>query len=75
MTVIYARGATEAENVGFLTEPPFFSALEQIMGKENVTVQGASWILLSMVFYKAVMAVVQTWCKKSLLYYPKTPYS
>lgn len=43
MSVIFARGTTEAGNVGLLTGPPFFSALEQIMGKDNVAVQGVSY--------------------------------
>ncbi|PQE09323.1 hypothetical protein CJF31_00004176 [Rutstroemia sp. NJR-2017a BVV2] len=43
MNVIYARGITEAGIVGLLTEPPFFSTWEQVMGKRKVVVQGVSY--------------------------------
>lgn len=43
MLVIYARGTTEAGNVGTLTGPPFFAALAQQMGEQNLAVQGVDY--------------------------------
>ncbi|TVY83462.1 Cutinase [Lachnellula suecica] len=43
MTVIFARGTTETGNVGTLTGPPFFDALEQQVGASNVAVQGVDY--------------------------------
>lgn len=39
-TVIFARGTTEPGNVGILVGPPFFQALESLVGSSAVTVQG-----------------------------------
>lgn len=41
--VIFARGTTEAGNVGSLTGPPFFQALAQQVGPENLAVQGVEY--------------------------------
>lgn len=43
MTVIFARGTTETGNVGTLAGPPFFSALKDLVGAENVAVQGVDY--------------------------------
>ncbi|KUJ19401.1 cutinase [Mollisia scopiformis] len=43
MTVIFARGTTEPGNVGILAGPPFFSALEAMVGASAVTVQGVDY--------------------------------
>lgn len=39
VTVIFARGTIELGNVGSLTGPPFFVALESVIGGENFAVQ------------------------------------
>lgn len=41
--VIFARGTTEPGNVGTLTGPPFFQALAQQVGAENLAVQGVDY--------------------------------
>ncbi|KAJ4420888.1 hypothetical protein N0V82_004067 [Gnomoniopsis sp. IMI 355080] len=41
--VIFARGTTETGNVGTLTGPPFFAALAQKVGEENLAVQGVDY--------------------------------
>jgi len=43
MTVIFARGTTEPGNVGVLTGPEFFDALNTILGAGAVTVQGVEY--------------------------------
>jgi len=43
ITVIYARGTGETGNVGSVAGPPFFSALEDTFGAENVAVQGVDY--------------------------------
>ncbi|KAH8671961.1 carbohydrate esterase family 5 protein [Tricladium varicosporioides] len=43
MTVIFARGTTETGNVGTLTGPPFFAAMDSAMGAANVAVQGVEY--------------------------------
>lgn len=43
VTVIYARGTIELGNVGSITGPPFFDALEALLGEENVGVQGVDY--------------------------------
>jgi len=43
MTVIFARGTTEPGNVGILTGPPFFDALQSMMGNKAVAVQGVNY--------------------------------
>lgn len=43
MTVIFARGTTEQGNVGTLTGPPFFAALEKTVGAGNLAVQGVEY--------------------------------
>jgi cutinase len=43
MTVIFARGTTETGNVGTLTGPPFFTALDSAMGAGQVAVQGVEY--------------------------------
>lgn len=43
MTVIFARGTTEPGNVGLVTGPPFFDAIEQILGAKAVTIQGVNY--------------------------------
>lgn len=42
-TIIFARGTTEAGNVGSLTGPPFFQALANQVGASNVAVQGVAY--------------------------------
>ncbi|KAM0131873.1 hypothetical protein ACHAP3_006615 [Botrytis cinerea] len=41
-TVIYARGTDDPGNVGVITGPPFFMALEALVGSSKVTVQGVN---------------------------------
>lgn len=41
--VIFARGTTEPGNVGTLTGPPFFQALAQQVGADNLAVQGVDY--------------------------------
>ncbi len=41
--VIFARGTTEPGNVGLVTGPPFFDAIQQIVGNNNVAVQGVDY--------------------------------
>ena len=43
MSVIFARGTTEPGNVGVLTGPEFFTALETTVGAQNVVVQGVDY--------------------------------
>lgn len=43
ITVIFARGTTEPGNVGTLTGPPFFNALDAVIGTQNVGVQGVPY--------------------------------
>jgi hypothetical protein len=43
MSVIFARSTTEPSNVGVLTGPEFFTALETIVGAKNVAVQGVDY--------------------------------
>jgi hypothetical protein len=41
-TVIFARGTTEPGNVGILVGPPFFQALESLVGSSALTIQGVN---------------------------------
>ena len=43
VTVIYARGTTEAGNVGAIAGPPFFDALDDALGDGAVAVQGVDY--------------------------------
>jgi len=43
VTVIFARGTLELGNVGSLAGPPFTNALADIIGSENVGVQGVDY--------------------------------
>lgn len=43
MTVIFARGTTETGNVGTLSGPPFFQALDAAVGADKVAVQGVDY--------------------------------
>lgn len=43
ITVIFARGTTEPGNVGALTGPPFFNALDAVIGTQNVGIQGVPY--------------------------------
>ena len=43
VTVLFARGTIELGNVGTITGPPFFNALDQKLGAENVAVQGVDY--------------------------------
>ncbi len=43
VTVIFARGTIELGNVGSITGPPFFNALDVVLGAENVAVQGVDY--------------------------------
>lgn len=42
VTILFARGTTEEGNVGELVGPPFFQAVADIIGSDNVAVQGVS---------------------------------
>ncbi len=41
-TVIFARGTTEPGNVGILVGPPFFNALQSLVGTSALTIQGVN---------------------------------
>lgn len=43
ITIIFARGTTEAGNVGSIAGPPFFQALNSRRGANNVAVQGVNY--------------------------------
>lgn len=43
MAVIFARGTTEPGNIGLVTGPPFFNAIESLVGKQAVTIQGVEY--------------------------------
>jgi cutinase len=43
ITIIFARGTLELGNVGSLAGPPFFNALTDIVGSQNVAVQGVDY--------------------------------
>lgn len=43
VTVIFARGTTEAGNVGSIAGPPFFNALEDELGSAAVVIQGVAY--------------------------------
>ncbi|KAK4505624.1 hypothetical protein PRZ48_003587 [Zasmidium cellare] len=43
ITIIFARGTLEAGNVGTLAGPPFFQAVADIVGEQNVAVQGVDY--------------------------------
>ena len=43
VTVLFARGTTEAGNVGTLAGPPFFEALASRIGANKLTVQGVNY--------------------------------
>lgn len=43
LTVIFARGTSEAGNVGSVAGPPMFAALRQALGQDQVTVQGVDY--------------------------------
>ena len=46
VTILFARGTTEAGNVGSSAGPPFFQALANEIGASNLAVQGVSIPLL-----------------------------
>jgi cutinase len=41
-TVIFARGTSEPGNVGILVGPPFFDALQPLVGASALTIQGVN---------------------------------
>jgi cutinase len=43
LTIIFARGSGETGNVGTATGPPFFQAVAQKVGADNMTVQGVKY--------------------------------
>lgn len=43
VTVIFARGTTEAGNVGSIAGPPFFKALEDELSDPQVAIQGVDY--------------------------------
>lgn len=43
VTIIFARGTLELGNVGSLAGPPFFNALCDIVGEDNIAVQGVDY--------------------------------
>ena len=43
VTIIYARGTIELGNVGSITGPPFYNALDELNGADNVAVQGVNY--------------------------------
>ena len=43
ITVIFARGTIELGNVGDLVGPPFFDDLDDLIGADNIAVQGVDY--------------------------------
>lgn len=43
VTIIFARGTTESGNVGTLVGPPFFKAVAEKVGADNLAVQGVDY--------------------------------
>ena len=43
ITVIFARGTIELGNVGELVGPPFFNDLDDLIGSDNIAVQGVDY--------------------------------
>jgi len=43
VTIIFARGTLELGNVGALAGPPFFNALGDMIGQQNLAVQGVDY--------------------------------
>ena len=43
ITVIFARGTIELGNVGSIVGPPFFDHLDQLIGADNIAVQGVDY--------------------------------
>ena len=43
ITVIFARGTFELGNVGAIVGPPFFFHLDELIGAENIAVQGVDY--------------------------------
>ena len=43
VTVIFARGTIELGNVGSIAGPPFFNALEVLLGSDKIAVQGVDY--------------------------------
>lgn len=43
ITVIFARGTIELGNVGELVGPPFFNDLDDLIGADNIAVQGVDY--------------------------------
>ena len=43
ITVIYARGTFELGNVGSFVGPPFFNNLDDLIGADNIAVQGVDY--------------------------------
>lgn len=43
ITVIFARGTLELGNVGAVVGPPFFNNLDDLIGAENIAVQGVDY--------------------------------
>ncbi|KAG8533133.1 uncharacterized protein KY384_001916 [Bacidia gigantensis] len=43
VTLIYARGTIELGNVGSITGPPFFNALDVLLGSDKLAVQGVDY--------------------------------
>lgn len=52
-TVIFARGTDDPGNTGVLVGPPFFMALESLVGSSKVTVQGVNNYAASVATYIA----------------------
>ncbi|KAM3066047.1 hypothetical protein ACMFMG_010615 [Clarireedia jacksonii] len=52
-TVIFARGTSEPGNVGILVGPPFFEALEALVGASSLTIQGVNNYVASVATYIA----------------------
>ncbi|GJC83077.1 cutinase [Colletotrichum liriopes] len=43
ITVVFARGTTEPGNIGLLTGPPFFDALQEQLGSKSLAFQGVEY--------------------------------
>ena len=43
VTIIFARGTMELGNVGFFAGPPFFNALEILIGSNKLAIQGVDY--------------------------------
>lgn len=69
VTVVYARGTIEVENVGIIAGPPLFKALRSRIGAGRVTVQGTDYAADYIVSIKAAdQTIFQLMIIKGILF-------